>query len=297
MSLPLWSKHDAEMYRSLGLFPEKLEGQFLGVDEFRSHFRDLHGRPVQDITEALDQYSHKGYFRYQIKLAAAYLKHGRALNQIETAMRALQPEPETPPAAYHGLSEPVHAKVMAARPLTKAEASNLPDEAKQYLEFGLSDIDRARLREELAIYNDNSFIQPSRLVKSTRKEPSEYAARVVMNGPERRIVCIAVNGSGDYPIAKLQAERAPYDFMHYLFRPENSNRVIELEEVQKNLTSCSGRSSLTALVNDCGFNKALKDAFFETMANDKVRFSPEAKINRQQLEAIKKLSAKFVNKK
>lgn len=296
MSLPMWSKYEAQMYRVLSLFPEDREGKFLDKDEFRSYFKDFRGRPVQDIVEALDHYSHQGYFKYEIKLAAEYLKQGQALSQITAAFRALQPEPAAPPVAHHGLSDTVHAKVTAERPLTKVEASNVPDEAKQYLVFMLSDIDRTRLREELAIY-DNDPIQPSRLVKSTHKEPSEYAARVVMDGSERRVVCIAVTGSGDYQIAKLQAERAPYNFMHYLFRPENANRLIGIEEVQKNIASCRGRGSLTALVNDCGFNKTLKDTFFETMTNDKVRFSPEAKINRQTLEAIKKLSAKFVSKK
>ncbi len=297
MSLPLWSKHDAEMYRALSLFPEKLEGQFLDPDKFRGYFRDLHGRPVQDIVEALHQYGHKGYFKYEIMLVPEYLKQGKALAQITAALSKLQSEPSSPPVAYHGLSEPVHAKAIAERPLTKAEASNLPDDAKNYLEFTLSDVDRTRLREELAIYNDNSLIQPSRLAKSTHNEPSEYTARVAMDDSERRVVCIAITNSGDYPIAKLQVERAPYDFMHYLFRPENSNRAVTIKEVQKNIVSCRGRSSLTALVDDCGFNKALKDIFFKPISSDEVHFSPKKKINRQQLETIKKLSAKFGNKK
>jgi hypothetical protein len=294
--LPLWSKYDAQMYRALSLFPEDQEGKFLDKDEFRGYFKDFRGRPVQDIVEALDHYSRQDYCKYEIKLAAEYLKQGQALSQITAVFRALQPEPATPPVAHHGLSEPVHAKVIAGRTLTKVEASNVPDEAKNYLVFKLSAIDRTRLLEELNIY-DNDPLQPSRLVKSTRKEPNEYAARVVMDGSERRIVCIAVTGSGDYPIAKLQAERAPYDFMHYLFRPENSNQEVTIKEVQKNIASCRGRSNLTALVDDCGFNKALKDAFFETMTSDKVRFSPVAKIDGKQLEAIKKLSAKFGKKK
>jgi hypothetical protein len=297
MSLPWWSKNDAQMYRALSLFPEELEGKFLGPDEFRGYFKGFHGRPVQDIVEALHYYGQKECFKHEIMLMPEYLKQGKALAQITADLSKLQSDPSSSPDEYHGLSEPVHAKVIAEQPLTKTEVSVLPDEAKRYLAFILSDIDRTRLREELAIYDDNTFIQPSRLVKSTHKEPSEYAAHVFMDGPERRVVCIIVTGSGDYPIAKLHADRAPYDFMHYLFRPENSNREVTIEEAQKKNTSCSGRTNLTELVDDCGFNKALKDIFFPIMNNDKVRFAPVARINRQQLEAIKKLSAKFVNKK
>ncbi len=293
MSLPWLSKYDAQMYRALSLFPEELEGKFLNTDEFRKYFKDFHGRPVQDIVEALLKYNQDGHYRYEIMLMPEYLKQGKVLGQITAAFSALQPKPDSPPDAYRGLSEPVHAKVIAERPLTKAEASNLPDEAKRYLVFMLSDIDRTKLREGLAVYNDDSFIQPSRLVKNTHKEPGKYTARVAMDDSERRVVCIAVTGSGDYPVAKLQVERAPYDFMHYLFRPENSNREVTIKEVQKNIPSCRGRGSLTALVDDCGFNKALKGIFFKPMSNDKVHFSPMKKINRQELEAIKKLSAKI----
>jgi len=170
MSLPWWSKRDAEMYRALSQFPENLEGKFLRADDFRSHFRDFHGRPVQDILEALRGYGLEGYFKYQITLTPEYLKHGQALGKVTAALSKLQPEPSSPPNERNGLSKRVHAKVLAERPLTKGEASNLPDAAKRYLAFNLSNIDRTRLHEELAIYNDNSFIQPSRLVKSTQSE-------------------------------------------------------------------------------------------------------------------------------
>ncbi|MDB5184376.1 MAG: hypothetical protein JWN38_184 [Candidatus Saccharibacteria bacterium] len=168
MSLPLWSKRDAEMYRGLSLFPKELEGKFLNVDEFRSHFRDLYGRPIQDIVEALSHYGQQAYFKYEIRLTAKYLKRGQALAQATAALSKLQPEPKSPTDAFDGLSEPVHAKVLAEQPLTVAEVRSLPDEARFYLAFMLSDIARERLREELAIYNDNTFIQPSRLVKSKK---------------------------------------------------------------------------------------------------------------------------------
>ncbi len=170
MSLPLWSKHDAEMYRGLSLFPKELERQYLNPDEFRSHFRDFYGRPVQDIVEALRHYSQKGYFKYEIVLTAEYLKHGQALGQVTAALNKLRSKPSPLPNGRNGLSKPVHTKVLAERPLTRAEERGLPDEAKPYLLFKLSNIDRERLREELAIYNDDKFIQPSRLVKSTQSD-------------------------------------------------------------------------------------------------------------------------------
>ncbi len=164
------SKHDAQMYHALRLFPEELEEKFLGVNEFRNHFKDFRGRPVQDIVEALHHYSHSGHFKYEIMLTAEYLKHGKALAQITAALSELQSEPKSPPDAHNGLSEPVYAKVLAEQPLTVAEARSLPDEARLYLMFMLSDIAREQIREQLAIYKDDTLIHPSRLVKSTRSE-------------------------------------------------------------------------------------------------------------------------------
>jgi hypothetical protein len=178
-----------------------------------------------------------------------------------------------------------------------AEVSNLPDEAKRYLAFKLSDIARERLREELAIYNDNAFIQPSRLVKSTKSEPAAYAARVSMEGSDRRFVRIIVTHSGEYTIAKLHAGRAPYDFMHHLFLPENSDIDITIKEIQKDVKSCGQRSDLTELVGDCGFDKALKSAFFSTMSSDRIHFTPVVSIDRQQLDAVKKQAEKVRKKK
>jgi hypothetical protein len=297
MSLPWWSKYDAQMYHALSLFPENLEGKFLNPDEFRGHFKDFYGRPVQDIVEALHHYGREGYFKAEITLMPEYLKQGQAIGRVMAALSKLQPEPSTPPNERSGLSKRVHAKVLAERSLTMAEASSLPDDAKRYLAFALSDVDRTRLREELAIYNDNSSIQPSRLVKSTRSEPTTYAARVSMEGLDRRFVRIIVTHSGEYTIAKLHAGRAPYDFMHYLFQPENSDIDITIKEVQKDVKSCGKRNGLTELVGDCGFDKMLKSTFFSTMNSDRIHFTPIADIDPQQLDAIKKQAEKVRTKK
>jgi hypothetical protein len=67
MSLPLWSKYDASMYRALSLFPKNLEGKPLSPSEFANHFKDFFGRPVQDIIEALRHYGQQGYFNFELK--------------------------------------------------------------------------------------------------------------------------------------------------------------------------------------------------------------------------------------
>src|SRR5690349_9021815 len=126
MSLPLWSRYDAQMYRALSVFPEELEGKLLDPDEFRGHFKDFYGRPVQDIVEALGYYGQKEYFKFEIILAAAYLKHGHALGQIEAAFSMLKPKSDEPPDTRRGLSEPVYDKVLAEQPLTVAETRSLP---------------------------------------------------------------------------------------------------------------------------------------------------------------------------
>lgn len=160
-----WSPHDALMYRALSLFPEKLEGEFLDVNDFRNHFTDFYGRPVQDIAEALYLYGSKGYFEAGIMLTANYLKQGNALAQVAAALNHLRPGSDVTPDEHRGLSSATYAKVVRGSTLTISEVRNLPDDARPYLVFKLSNLDRRRLREELAIYNDNAFIQPSRLEK------------------------------------------------------------------------------------------------------------------------------------
>lgn len=164
---PTWlSAYEAQIFRAISMFPKEHEGKFISIDELRKHFKGFHGRPGQDVLEALQLCKNRGYLDYKILLAPDYLEQGEALGQLTAALHALQPESDTPPAVHHGLSKLILAKVVANRPLTKAEASGLPDEAKRYLGFMLSDIDREQLRQDLAVYEDSTFIAPSRLVKS-----------------------------------------------------------------------------------------------------------------------------------
>lgn len=159
MSLPLWSKYDAQIYNALRQLPKELEGKFLDVGEFRAHFKDFRGRPVQDIVEALRRCGQGGYFfKHEIILAPEYLQYGKSLAEVTDALNKLR---GTAPDAYSGLGAQIHAKVVAERPLTKAEASNLPDDAKEYLRFRLLDIDRYKLGEELNGHKNS----PARLEK------------------------------------------------------------------------------------------------------------------------------------
>lgn len=185
MSLPWWSRYDAHMYRALSMFPEELEGKFVGTDDFRSYFKDFYGRPVQDIVEALHHYGQRGYFEHEIMLTPEYLEHDKALAKADSALSQLQPTPSSPPDAHSRLGKPVHSKVLTKQPLTVAEARSLPDSARRYLAFKLSGIDRVRLREELAIYNDDAFIQPSRLAKSTG---SKNAARPAVDPNKLKVL-------------------------------------------------------------------------------------------------------------
>jgi len=290
-----WSSYDAQIYRALNLLPEGNEGKFLDPNQFRSHFKDFYGRPIQDIIEALRRYGQEGYFKSEIILNAEYLEHGKALDQVTTALNQLRPEPIAPDK-YRGLDELIYTKVLTGRPLNIAEASNLPDEAKNYLVFKLSGIDRRRLRSELAVYNDNEHIPPSRLVKKNMSsELTTYNAevRVIQDDPFVRII---ITPGGEYKIAKLQVGRAPYDFMHYLALPENRHINVTIDEVQKGVQSCAGRADLTELVRDCGFNKVLKKAFFSSINSTGIFFEPITEINLEQFNAVKKQAMKLGNK-
>ena len=167
MSLPMWTKYDATMFRALSLFPEELENKPLSPSEFTSHFKDFYGRPVQDIVEALHYYGQEGYFKFELTLTREYLNHGQALAKILDKLSGSSVSPDK----YHDLSKLVYDKVVAGQPLTKVEASALPDNAKSYLAFRLSDIDRGRLSDDLATYDSRT----SKLIipqgKTTAKLP------------------------------------------------------------------------------------------------------------------------------
>jgi hypothetical protein len=163
MDLPMWTKYDADFYRSLSLFPEKLENTPLSPSEFTNHFKDFYGRPVQDIVEALHHYSQKGYFKFEVTLRPEYLNHGQALTKILDKLSGSSASHDK----YHELGKLVYDKFVAGQPLTKVEASALPDNAKSYLAFKLSDIDRRRLSDDLVIHASHT----SKLTISGVKTP------------------------------------------------------------------------------------------------------------------------------
>jgi hypothetical protein len=171
MRMKITSAYDAKFLHELRDFPHELQDELLVTDVFREHFKSFDGRSVQDVVDALRDYAQAGYLTANVILSPKYLKQGLtpALTRVEEALRSLQPESKIEPNGYHGLSRRLYAKVVRAEPLNDGEVRNLPDKAKPYLVFQLSDIDGSRLDDELAIYDDNTLknIHPSRLVKVT----------------------------------------------------------------------------------------------------------------------------------
>ena len=290
-----WTKHEALMVRALSELPEKLEDRFLDTSDFRKYFRDFYGRPVQDIVEAVYQYGQDGYFKSEIMLEAEYLKRTNALDQVTQALNELQSDYTT---NYRGLSESVHAKVIDKKPLTIAEVRGLPDRSRPYLVFKLSGIDRQRIRNELAIYNDDTFIQPSRLEKIKTTEQVSWIARVFMDG---RSINIMV-ADQIYTIAKLSQDGSHYNFMRYLTDPNNSEFAISYEEIS-HIDGCGLIKSMSEHIRHCGFDSLLKKAFF-AIKKDKLRnelqnkliFLATANLDAKQYDAVKKQALKVENK-
>ncbi len=285
-----WSQHDALMYQMLSLFPEKLEGKFLDTNDFRNHFTDFYGRPIQDIAEALHLYGQKEYFKVEMMLAAEYLEQGNAIDQVTTALNQLHPKSAAPPDKYRGLDRTVYAKAAARLPLTMAEVRSLPDRSKAYLAFKLSNIDRQRLHKELTLYNDNKFIHPSRLEKNKTTGPVSHIARVFMDG---RSINILIAGQV-YTIAKLHQDGSHYSFMRYLLDPNNSNFAISNEDIRL-IDGCKNIGSLSEHIRHCGFDISLKRAFFSNK-NGKLHFWATAKLDALQYSAVRKQALKIKGK-
>jgi hypothetical protein len=283
MDVGSWSAQDAQMYTALRALPEELEGQPLDVTNFRSNFALFRLRSIRNIVEALQVEAENGYCKVEILLSTDYVDGPNTLAFVRLTIN------EQPADVCRGLSRRLYAKIVNKQPITFQEARNLPDDAIRHLAFRLTDIDRMRLREELAVYNDPKNIPASRLVKSTRVEPTEFNAHVVMGGEDRRFVNIVISNSDEYTITRLQNHGGLFNFMHYLFEKDNINRDIKLEDVKKHVEGCGARNDLTVLVGDCGFNKILKGAFFTTMTGDKIRFKPITTLNTLQFQTVIKL--------
>ncbi len=163
-----WSARDAEVLPELMALPEELEDKPLPISELRSRFRSFRGHSIYDIVDTLGHYGQDGYLNAEIMLSTEYLKQGEVLDRVTRDLNQLGPEPVAA-EKYRGLSRRLYAKVVTAQPLNKAEVLNLPDEAKNYLEFKLSGIDRQHIRKELAV--DAVSVHSSRLVKSTLGKP------------------------------------------------------------------------------------------------------------------------------
>jgi hypothetical protein len=163
-----WSARDAEVLPELMALQKELEDKPLAISEFRRHFKSFYGHSIQSIVDALGHYGQDGYLTVEIVLNSGYLEQGKGLDTVTLALNQLRAEP-VEADKYRGLSRRLYVKVVKEQSLNKAEVLNLPDKAKDYLEFKLSGIDRQRIQMELAI--DNVSIHPSRLGKSITKKP------------------------------------------------------------------------------------------------------------------------------
>ena len=284
-----WSQHDALMYGALRDFPENLKEKFLDANDFRSHFTDFYGRPVQDIVEALHLYGKDGYFKAEIMLPVEYLEQGKTLDRVTIALNRLHPDTPDLPDKHRDLGKLVYAKVKTKQPLSVTEVRNLPDEAKPYLVFKLLDIDKQRLRNELAIYDANAS-QPHRLEKSKTIEPVSRIAHVFMDGRSINIMI----ADRIYTIAKLSRDGSHYNFMRYLTDPNNSDFAISNEEIS-HIDSCKNIKDITELIRHCGFDLSLKKAFF-SKKKDKLNFWATANLDAKQYSAVKKRALTVENK-
>lgn len=83
----------------------------------------------------------------------------------------------------------------------------------------------------------------------------------------------------------LRFDSPPYNFMQYILK--NSERAINIHEIQEKVEGCKTKTDLSELVRNCHFNKELKKIFFERTTQKTVRFTPMRELNGEQLEWFK----------
>jgi hypothetical protein len=129
-------------------------------------------------------------------------------------------------------------------------------------------------------------------VVMSKVEPVAPEADVFMRGG---FVCIAITGHEIYRIAKLEQNGSYHLFMDYLLATENADVDITIDEIKK-LKGLAASKDLTEIARHCGFDKVLKKAFFTTCKEDKIRFTSNARLDNEQVEAVKRQAAKLESK-
>ncbi|MBW4061175.1 helix-turn-helix domain-containing protein [Candidatus Saccharibacteria bacterium] len=169
-----WPQEQVYLFAQLSLFPEKLAGEALGEEAFKRYV-PASPRGDFDLMATLHQYERAGYFKFETTLSNQYTDRVRKLALMADRADLLGPAAMHAAAGHNGLSSEVALKVAATAPLTTAEVETLPNEAKRYLLFTLTDINRQKFTDELTAYLEK--YSEDKLTTGRETRPENFASQ------------------------------------------------------------------------------------------------------------------------
>ena len=106
-------------------------------------------------------------------------------------------------------------------------------------------------------------------------------------------ILIGIKGKELFLLKNMRTDSAPYIFMHYL--QTHTNKDIGVGDV-KLIKGCSSYTDLSEAVRLIGFNKELKQIFFEGTTKRNVRFTPIKELSPQQQKSYVELLKSYRKK-
>ncbi len=193
-----WPQHKVYLYGQLDLFPEKLEGQMMGMRGLAHYFI---ADSILDLVGVLRAWQLDGFFKFETTLSVGYLKWERDQEIMQSRVDV--------PSVPHELPDigDVRPKVKDQAPLTASEVDHLLDilprsNANEYLRFKLTNVDRQRVRTELHTYLTD--YEQDELSTGTNTRPEDFAIQHIK-------LWQAAQGKGSRPIIS-QADVATSTF-------------------------------------------------------------------------------------
>jgi hypothetical protein len=168
-----------------------------------------------------------------------------------------------------------------ARDINGNQSSN----SKKFLETLLAVATKGLITIEVIKPTDETCQVFTATVRLTDNAPlaSVLYAEAKIDGSQ---ILIGIKGKELFPVKNLRIDSGPYNLMHYLQAHTNQN--IGVGDIQL-IDGCQSYKDLSEVIRLQGFNKALKDIFFEGTSKKAVRFTPVKELLPQQQKAYVEL--------
>lgn len=125
---------------------------------------------------------------------------------------------------------------------------------------------------------------PETITTATPERKIPLAARATIRA--RSVLIILTTTNEVFEIARLQEGFAPYQFMYHI-AVKNDGGEFSLDDIHEDVSATSTRNSLAILVHDSGFDRFLKEYFFEKSNKDAIEFNTVVDLTTTKLNNLR----------